>query len=531
MHLRQTLDHAFRIARRHLATVHIENGTRREQTWSQLRGKAERGAQLLRAKGVQAGDRVVVAGANSDRWIEAWYAGVCADAVVVPMNIRLSVREMVEIMNDCEAKILIHDRSCQAVAQDMQGGHFAIDLDSDWESLVSSPLAATDGADLVGTMTDAGAVATIYYTGGTTGKPKGVMLTHDNLMYTGLVSRGVTHIDHCTRHLHVAPLFHIADGSIVPWVTWVGGTHYTIGKFEPSIAAEVLASEKITHVMMVPAMVAALVATLDDRASVDVGSGDAGGRGAELFPDVKRVIYGGASMPAKTLARALEIFSRAGFMQVYGMSELSPYATVLEPEFHRHAATPERLASAGRAIPGIDVRISDLRSGELCPVGIPGEVQVRGPGVMKGYWNNAAATSQAIVDGWMRTGDIGVLDSEGFLTILDRAKDMIITGGENVYSTEVEAALLRHPEVRDCAVFGVPDEKWGETVCAVVSIGAESRLTQNQLLAHCRGHLGGFKCPRQIVIQTEPLPRSGAGKILKHELREPYWRQHARRVN
>ena len=340
----------------------------------------------------------------------------------------------------------------------------------------------------------------MFYTGGTTGFPKGVMLSHANLVTSGLgtVATGQL-LDDASILLHAAPMFHLAD--LAAWVGQVmlGGTHVMVPFFEPTAVLEAIQKHSITDVLLVPTMIQLLV----DHPSLSTFD----------TSSLSRVLYGGSPISAGVLERTQARLPAARLTQAYGMTELAPVASLLWPEHH----VGERIGSAGRAAPHSEIQILDPDDRPVA-TGAVGEICVRGGHVMLGYWNKPAETAAAIRDGWMHTGDVGYLDDEGFLFVVDRLKDMIITGGENVYSAEVESALSLHPAVLACAVIGVPDPEWGERVHACVVLAEGVSPSVEDLRAHTRTYVAGYKTPRTIEFVTA-LPMSGAGKIMKRELR------------
>jgi acyl-CoA synthetase (AMP-forming)/AMP-acid ligase II len=359
-------------------------------------------------------------------------------------------------------------------------------------------------------------LAGIFYTGGTTGFPKGVMLSHTNLCTSALsvYSDEVVH-DNGT-YLHVAPMFHLADMGFAN-AQWLGAaTHAILPSFEPASLLDTIERDRVTSVLLVPTMIQMLVDHPAIGAPRDLGS-------------LRTIIYGASPISEPLLERVMAVLPAVGFVQGYGMTELSPIAT-LNGVFHHSVEGRKlgKLSSAGRAARCMEVRIVDAEDREV-PHGTVGEVVVRGPNVMLGYWNQPELTAQAVRDGWMHTGDGAWMDDDGFIFIADRMKDMIVSGGENVYSGEVENAVARHPAVAACAVIGIPDERWGETVHAVVVPKAGAVVTTDELIAHCRTLIAGYKCPRSVAF-VEQLPLSGAGKVLKATLREPFWRGRTRRV-
>jgi acyl-CoA synthetase (AMP-forming)/AMP-acid ligase II len=372
-----------------------------------------------------------------------------------------------------------------------------------YEGLIADNAPAADArrgsADLAG----------IFYTGGTTGFPKGVMLTHQALITSALgsMSQG-EFLQPDARFLHCAPMFHLADMAACIAQSALGGTHVMIPGFEPVAAMRAIAEHGVTHTLLVPTMIQML---LDHPAFAE-----------HDLSSLKRIVYGGSSITLGVLERAAERLPGVEFCQAYGMTELSPVATMLGPEDHR---ARRKLASAGRPAPHVEVRICDPEGTELAR-GEVGEICVRGANVMTGYWERPQETAAALRDGWMCTGDGGYMDDEGYLFVVDRIKDMIVTGGENVYCAEVENVLSTHPAVAACAVIGLPDEDWGERVHAVVVLAEGQTTDAQQLREHSKSRIAGYKAPRSVDF-VDALPLSGAGKVLKRDLRERYAKQTA----
>jgi long-chain acyl-CoA synthetase len=314
-------------------------------------------------------------------------------------------------------------------------------------------------------------------------------------------------------YLHAAPMFHMADlaGSMGATLSCAGNV--MLESFEPGQLLETLASERISHTLLVPAMIK-MALNHPNAASADVSS-------------VEYILYGASPMPAATLQQCMSVWPEVGLVQAYGQTELAPVVTMLAAEDHRIGG--QRLKSAGRPTPVNDIRIVD-EDGQDCPVGVSGEVVVKGPHAMLGYWNKPEETSKALQNGWVFTGDAGLFDDDGFLYIVDRVKDMVVTGGENVFTTEVENAVISHPAVQDVAVIGIPHEEWGEAVHAIVILHEGQSASEEELITHCRAQIAGYKLPKSVTYREEPLPLSGAGKVLKTELRKPWWEGRDRQV-
>ena len=449
-------------------------------------------ARRVNALGNLAADRIGFLGANSLAHLECWLGVPAAGKVLVDLNYRLAPEELAFLVRDAGIELLIADPERRAVAETL-----GVELLEDYEAVVAGPPVAPPRID-------EDALAAISYTGGTTGRPKGVMLSHRNLLANALhnlVATGHTADD---RWLHVCPMFHVAGTSNVFACTWVGATQVILPRFEAAAVLAAIERERITHSVFVPTMLAMLLEASE---------------GANVST-LRHLQYAASPIAPELQRRVLEWLPECDVVQFYGMTEAAPTVTQLTAADHRER--PERLASMGAPVAGVQVEVRDVIDGV-------GELWVRGANVMLGYWNRPEATADALVDGWYRTGDLVRTDADGYLYMVDRAKDMIITGAENVYSVEVEAVLTAHEAVSEAAVFGVPDERWGEAVHAVVV--ASPGTTADELIAHCRSRIAGFKIPRAIDVRGEPLPKSGAGKLLKSTLREPFWAGRERRVS
>jgi long-chain acyl-CoA synthetase len=360
-------------------------------------------------------------------------------------------------------------------------------------------------------------LAGIFYTGGTTGRSKGVMLSHGNLMANALNALGEGLWPGTSIYLHAAPMFHLANGAAMYSVLLSGGSNVVIQGFTPDGVASAVQKDRVTDVLLVPTMIQMFV---DHPA---IGNYD--------LSSLKRISYGASPINDAVLMRAMKALPHVEFIQAYGMTELSPIATLLHWKEHiGEGRAKGRHRGAGRATLGCEVKIVDADD-KIVPLGAVGEIAVRGDVVMMGYWERPEETARAVIDGWMHTGDSGYMDADGFVYVVDRVKDMIISGGENVYSAEVENALAQHPAVAQCAVIGIPNEQWGEQVHAVVVAKGGASVSSTELIEFCKTLIAGYKCPRSVEISENPLPLSGAGKVLKRELRRPFWENRERRVS
>jgi acyl-CoA synthetase (AMP-forming)/AMP-acid ligase II len=480
-------------------------------SWSEFADRVTRLARVFQEAGLKPGGRVVLLALNSHWSIEAFYAAFHAGGVIVPLNHRLSTADLANQVADCTPDILLTGADFAELAAPLLAAagpvcvHFQIDAALDARLAAAPPCAEAgrSGDDL----------ACIYYTSGTTNAAKGVMLTHTNFMMNSLHVWPELELSEATVHLHHGPLFHVAAGARLFSVTQAAGCHVFLPRFQAGEVLAEIARSRITHFTLVPTMLRTL---LDDPgfAVADLSS-------------LRCMSYGSAPMPEALLREAMDKMPAVRLVQSYGMTELSPVATVLGWRDH----LPERrtealLRSAGRPVATAEVAIV-APDGTHLPIGAHGEIAVRGPNVMAGYWNRPELTAEAIRDGWMHTGDIGFIDAEGYLTVADRLKDMIISGGENVYSQEVEQHLSMHPAVSQCAVFGIPDEKWGEAVHAVVTLKEGESASPEALVRYCRDGLAHYKCPRRIDVRSGPMPLSGANKIQKSVLRQEIIDQNA----
>jgi long-chain acyl-CoA synthetase len=505
------------------SAIHHPNKTatvclNRRRTYAQILDRVARLAGGFISMGAKPGDRIAILSLNSDAYYEAYYAILWAGCLAVPCNTRWSASEHSAALADCEPCLLLVDehfvqvlaelspslRSRTIFIGEAKGACVADQLIND-----SNAVADNSGAD--------DAPAAVFYTGGTTGASKGVILSHDNLIINFLATCAAEpYVRECV-FLHVPPMFHLADACMVFGLTLLGGTHVILPRFDPASVIATIRDCGVNTLVLVPTMIGMLDQYLREH--------------PEPLDEVRRLTYGASPISQTLMMRALDIFPNARICQAYGQTELSPVATLLSHENHLVSGlNAGKLRSAGRAIPGVELRIVDPDFTVL-PSGGIGEVWVRGPNVMQGYWRKPELTAETIVDGWVRTGDAGYLDAEGFLFLVDRVKDMVVSGGENVYSAEVENALAQHASVLECAVIGVPDVRWGERVHAVVRFRPGCSTTEEELIAHCIKLIAPYKRPRSFEFRAEPLPLSGAGKILKTELRKVHWGGSGRAVN
>ena len=450
--------------------------------------------------GFRVGDRLGLLLPNGPEYIQLVYACSLLGVIVVPLNTRLSLAEIDRVLADASPHGLVRHSSLPVPTVRLPRERV----------LDQEPLEVRNDS-FPDVFYDPQAVLALIYTSGTTGHPKGVMVTHANVLANVQNFNFWMRYTAAGVYLHAAPIFHIADFPCMFAAPAFGACQVTIPKFDPRGFCEAVDRERVSHTVLVPTMINLLT----------------------QFPEVKKydlsslqvLAYGGSPMAPDLIRRTRELLPQVKLVQAYGLSE-SGFLTGLQDQEH----TDDRLLSCGRPCPGIDLRVTD-DSGKQVEVGKSGELVARGANIMPGYWNNPGETALVFRDGSFRTGDIGYQDSEGYFYILDRAKDMIVTGGENVYSGEVEAVIYAHPAVREAAVFGIPDPKWGEVVMACVMLKPGSTLTADDLIAFCRQSLASYKIPRRVEFSDTELPKSGSGKILKRLLRERFWVHQERAVS
>ncbi len=499
MRTTQAIERAALVGANNIATIDSD----RTRRWGDVADRVTRLAGAIAAT-IQPGEHVGILAMNGDAYFELVFAIPWAGGVTVPLNTRLAPAELAFQLRDAAVQTLFysHEFTATVTALKAEGAvtrTIAMDEPGDTNAMIARatpiPPALQQDADL----------AAIYYTGGTTGLPKGVMLSHGNLY--AMACNLLMHIpfDETCRVFHAAPMFHLADIATL-FGTMTAASHVFRRSFDAPDMLRSFAQHRVTHCFTVPAVIERL--TADPLA-------------AELDLSALRVLgYGGASMPAASLDAARARFPHTDFIQGFGQTEMAA-ATFLAPRWHRPGADPEKLRSCGQACAGYDLRIVD-EAGVEVPRRIVGEIVGRGGNVMMGYWNRPEETAEVLYDGWLHTRDVGFMDEQGFIYITDRAKDMIISGAENVYSIEVENALSYHPAIAESAVIGVPDATWGERVHAVIVPRPGMAIDAAEVIAFCRTRIAGYKCPKSITVRDAPLERSAAGKILKGPLRATY---------
>lgn len=485
-------------------------------TWRETAERCRGLANAMCRLGIKAGDRVAYLGYNSHRYFEMFYAPALIGAILVPINFRLSLREMLEWVEDSAPMIIVADAEhlerAQAIAAGSPSVKIVINASDEpcpentlaYESLVTEspgefPVKPSSGDDTL----------VIFFTGGTTGRSKGVMLSHANLLANcqGTIPFHEM-VDH-EIHLLTAPLFHVASGYRVYTAAILALHTVILTHFNVESVLSAIEHYRVQGIQVVPTM---LQMILDHY----------------RFPEydlssLRMISYAAAPMPAALIKRAIEYFPGIRFYQAYGMTEASPVVTMLGPDDHTLSESGvARLQSVGRPADHVDVKIVD---GQRKPAaqGETGEIAVRGPNVMKGYWRASEQTRAVMQDGWYYTGDSGYVNAEGYLVLVGRIKDMIISGGENIYPIEVENVLSSHPAVKECAVISLPHPTWGEAVHAVIRLRDDTeQVTEAELIQYCRSQIASYKCPKGIMFREEPMPMSGVNKVLKTVLRNEY---------
>ncbi|PHR83817.1 MAG: fatty-acid--CoA ligase [Colwellia sp.] len=496
----------------------------RERTWKEVELRVAKLAGALVEQGVEQKNHVAILAMNSDRYFEYYNAIPWIGGVVVPLNIRWSLKENIYSLENSESSVLFVDDAFLEMGKELAKQCEKIQLiiymgeGETPENMLNYEQLIDNASALAPVKNDYNNLAGIFYTGGTTGFPKGVMLSHTNLWSSSIIVTAEIGLNVAgERYLHAAPMFHLADVGI-SYATVIGGLcQVFVPYFDANSVIEIIEQKKVNHVLLVPTMVTMMLATptLSDA----------------NFSSLKHIIYGASPMPEGTLIAAMEKMSGVKFIQAYGQSELSPVISILPAKYHvLEGAYAGKLRSAGRAGYCLRVEIRD-ENGTVLPTGKVGEIVASGPNTMLGYWKSIEQTAATLIDGWVLTGDAGYMDEDGFIFLVDRLKDMIVTGGENVFSIEVENALSHHSAIQESVVLGIPSKKWGESVHAIIRLNEGQEITDEEIRSHCREYIASYKIPHSIEIRIEPFPITGAGKIMKNELRAPYWINKTRAIN
>jgi long-chain acyl-CoA synthetase len=489
--------------------------------FSEFNQRVNRLANAIVNLGLSKGDRIAVLSENTYQYMELYFACAKAGLPIVPLNYRSASEELVYVISDSSAKLIFFgsrylnvvkeiEKRCSSITglicinQELSDLLFYEDLLK--KSASTEPDVKIEEDDIV----------VLGYTGGTTGRPKGVMTTHKNLVSSCFNIAIAVKNRPGNIYLDVAPMFHAGDAMAMFAFFFVGGTNVMLSAFSPEAVVKTIEQQSVTHVLLVPAMILAIL-RYPQLSDFNIKS-------------LECVIYGTAPMPTEPLRKAIQIFP-CKFLQVYGATETFVPMSILSSEDHVLQGSPEqirRMSSAGREVIGVEIKIADDHDKEV-PIGDMGEVIVRGDNVMKGYWKLPELTSETLRNGWYHTGDIGKMDEDRYVYIVDRKKDMIISGGENIYPQEIENVLFQHPGVADAAVIGVPDDTWGEAIKALIVRTAGSTVTEAELLEYCKQNLASFKKPHSVDF-VDHLPHSTAGKLLKYEIRAQYWKDRDQKV-
>jgi len=494
----------------------------RSFTYTQIGERVSGLARFFQGQGIQSKDRISILEVNSHAYLETYYATAGIGAILNPLNFRLSPKEIAFILRDSGSRWLLAGAQFASVVEDI------LKEDTPLEGILwigNSPSMAVNFQShcLENVINDHKGffesvsiqeddVAHLYYTSGTTGRPKGVMLTHKNVCLHSLGTIAELRLSDTDVWGHIAPMFHLADAWATFAITWVGARHVMVGQFEAEAVMATIEKEQITLSNMIPTMLNLMIK------HPNVNKHD--------FSSLRVILSGGAPIAPEVVRSIAETFG-CDYIQTYGMTETSPYLTFSLLKQHLQGLSPEEQfkfkSKTGRPFIGVELKVVDENGN---PVAADeqqvGEIWVRGDTITPGYWNLPEETKEAFSERWLRTGDLANVDAEGYVNIVDRKKDMIITGGENVYSTEVENVLYMNPKVLEAAAFGVPDEKWGEAITAAVVLKENETATEEEIISFCKQHQASYKAPKSIIFLDE-LPKTGSGKIYKKGLRDSYW--------
>ena len=490
-------------------------------TFTQFNERVNRLGNAILGLGLVKGDRIAVLNHNCYQYLELYFASAKIGIPIVPLNYRVNLNELMYVLSDSGARSIFFGKDYLPPVEKLRKENIRVDhficIDKaipgmkNYEEMISrssatEPLVPIHEEEM----------AILGYTGGTTGKPKGVMTTHRNIItscYNTALERA---LPSDAVFLNVPPLFHAGDANSMFAFSFIGATNAIIHSSNIDVILKTIEEYKITHLIFVPTMMLSLL----EHPNVE----------AYDLRSLKAIFYGTAPLSVAPLKKAMKILNCA-FSQTYGMTETFVPISILKPEDHLLEGSPEevqRMSSAGREVMGVQVKIVDDHGGEVT-IGQIGEIVAKGNNVMKGYWNQPEMTEQVLKDGWLHTGDMGRMDQHRYLYIVDRKKDMIISGGENIYAKEVEDVLSSHPAVAQVAVIGVPDNKWGEAVKALVIKKRGAEVSEEELIGFCKTRLASYKKPKSIEF-VKDFPKSTAGKVLKRELREEYWQGRDRKI-
>lgn len=517
MEVRYLIDRA---ARQHKQNIAIIVPDEEKLSFQQLNDRANRLAQGLISLGLRKGDRVAVLLPNCEEYLESYLALAKSGLVRVSLNVRLSAREHAFMLADSGSRAIITNEDFSGylsnVKDELNELKWIISLSPvrGGEELSYEDLISESSSEEVKIPLDSEDVFRLHYTSGTTGRTKGAIQTHASRVTTTLNTLlDVVTLGKEDKILHVAPLTHASGNLFLPAFVR-GASNVLLRKFDPQLFLETVEREEITVVFLAPTMIIRLL-NFSDLKRYDLST-------------LHTVIYGGAPMPEEKIREALQKLGEK-FVQLYGLAEATWACTILPKDDHDLKVTG-RLKSIGREISNVQIRLVDDNDNEVKP-GEMGEIIIRGPHLMREYWNLPGETASVLRNGWLYTGDLARIDELGYLTVVDRKGEMIVSGGLNVYPKEVEDVLYQHPAILEAAVFGVPDEEWGESVKAVIVPKEGVALSKEDIISHCRKHLASYKKPRSIEFRSDLLPKSSAGKILRRVIREQYWQEFDRRVH
>ena len=498
-------------------------------TYAQVGERVDSLARFFKDQGIQSGDRISILEVNSHAFLEAYYAAAGIGAILNPLNYRLSAGELAFILRDSGARWLMAGSRFSSLVEGVLAEETPLEgiLWIGEPPSVSSPLPCHDYETVRASRkgpfepepVTEDQVAHLYYTSGTTGRPKGVMLTHKNVCLHALGTIAELHLTDSDVWGHIATMFHLADAWATFAITWVGGRHVMVPVFDAEEVLETIQRERITLSNLIPTMLNLMIKH-PGAADYDYSS-------------LREILSGGAPIAPEVVRKIVETFG-CNYIQTYGLTETSPYLTMSILKDHLRNLSPEKQleykAKTGRPLINVYLKVVDEKGVTVVhDEKQVGEIWVRGETITPGYWNLPEETEKAFCDGWLRTGDLAVVDGEGYVNIVDRKKDMILSGGENIYSTEVENVLYRHPKILEAAAFGVPDEKWGEAVKAAVVFKPGETATEEEIIRFCKENLASYKAPKSVDFISE-LPKTGSGKIYKKALRDPYWTDRNRKI-